>query len=103
MRFCKDIPQAKAETARSMVVNRNAPCHDYNSNRENFALSPHEEAMRHSVEIESFLSYVKRSFSRSNGTEEEKSILFLARYPSRYNHRNKNLMDVSINEYATVI
>jgi len=53
--------------------------------------------------IEAFWSFAKRRLAQFNGIREDKFILHLAECQFRYNNRNKNLMDVLINEYAMLV
>ncbi len=53
--------------------------------------------------IEAFWSFAKRRLAQLNGIKEDKFILHLAECQFRYNNRNKNLMDVLINEYAMLV
>ncbi len=53
--------------------------------------------------IEAFWSFAKRRLAQFNGIKEDKFILHLAECQFRYNNRNRNLMDVLINEYAMLV
>jgi len=53
--------------------------------------------------IEAFWSFAKRRLAQFNGIREDKFMLHLAECQFRYNNRNKNLMDVLINEYAMLV
>ncbi len=53
--------------------------------------------------IEAFWSFAKRRLAQFNGIKEDKFILHLAECQFRYNNRNKNLMDVLVNEYAMLV
>ena len=44
-----------------------------------------------------------RGKSHINGIREDKFILHLAECQFRYNNRNRNLMDVLVNEYAMLV
>ena len=50
--------------------------------------------------IEAIWSFAKRRLAQSNGIRDDKFILHLAECQFRYNNRNRNLMDVLVNEYA---
>ena len=53
--------------------------------------------------IEAFWPFDKRRLAQFNGIREDKFILHLAECQFRYNNRNKNLMDVLVNEYAILV
>ena len=53
--------------------------------------------------IEAFWSFAKRRLAQFNGIKDGKFILHLAECQFRYNNRNKNLMDVLVNEYAMLV
>ena len=53
--------------------------------------------------IEAFWSFAKRRLAQFNGIKDDKFILHLAECQFRYNNRNKNLMDVLVNEYAMLV
>ena len=53
--------------------------------------------------IEAFWSFAKRRLAQFNGIREDKFMLHLAECQFRDNNRNKNLMDVLINEYAMLV
>ena len=53
--------------------------------------------------IETFWSFAKRRFAQFNGIKDDKFILHLAECQFRYNNRNKNLMNVLVNEYAMLV